>query len=591
MPHKKKISDEEKLSQLLSKPDPTPRERDAIRNLKKKLKKKEEERLIAESWKRERQAIRDDFSALVYKNPVEEYIKARCMTRHFILHIGPTNTGKTYQSLQRLKEARHGVYLSPLRLLALEVQERFLEEGVLCSMLTGEEEDIVPGAGLMSCTVEKVDISDEFDVAVVDECQMLRDPDRGWAWTRAILGLICPEIHVCMAPEAEKIVISMITSCGDTYEVHRHQRKTGLIVERKPFDFKNDVQKGDALVVFSRRQVIGLAAALENLGVKTSVIYGALPYRTRKEQVRRFANGETDVVVATDAIGMGMNLPIRRVVFMEVEKFDGRELRYLCEHEIKQIAGRAGRFGIYDQGYVASAEEPWVIEEELASSFKPLNRVQLTIPDRLIDLPYTLDKILSIWNNYPTDQRVFIRRNMNREIDLYERLLNMTAANHTTLTNREYYDCISIPFDEKNPHLMKFWLKLCREHFVEHHPIRFPELKSFSTSPLEMWEIYYKVLDLYYQFTKRFEIEMDPVKVMNTKAEVSDHILEELAKKPRRTCRRCHKPLPWNYRFNECQACYEAGQMAIAEMWRYDMENIRPGGGFSRKRRGGRHRP
>lgn len=127
-------------------------------------------------------------SEKIPSNPADMYPLARAMNRHFIIHVGPTNSGKTYQSLQILAQAASGVYVAPLRLLALEIQERFWEKGILCSMQTGEEEELIENATIMSCTAEMVNLSIAYDVAVVDECQMLGDRERGYAWTKAILG-------------------------------------------------------------------------------------------------------------------------------------------------------------------------------------------------------------------------------------------------------------------------------------------------------------------------------------------------------------------------------------------------------------------
>ena len=152
--------------------------------------------------------------------------------------------------------------------------------------------------------------------------QMVADPYRGHNWTRAVLGLRAEEIHLCMAPEAEDIIVQMIKRCGDQFRVVRHKRNTRLTLETKPYNLKRDLRKGDALIVFSKKSVLALAAHLENEGTTAASYMGPAP-ATRREQVRRFLAKETDVVVSTDAIGMGLNLPIRRIVFVETRKFDG----------------------------------------------------------------------------------------------------------------------------------------------------------------------------------------------------------------------------------------------------------------------------
>ena len=256
------------------------------------------------------------------------YPQARLLKRHFILHIGDTNTGKTYEAIQELKESESGIYLAPLRLLALEIQERLNNEGVICSMTTGEEEDIIPNAKHMSSTIEKLDINKYYDICVIDEAQMIEDDDRGWAWTTAILGAYSERIHICMSENARNIVIKLIELCNDTYEIVEHKRNTDLVFENKKFNFKNGIKKNDALIVFSRKKVLSVATELEHMGIKASVIYGALPYSVRKNEIKKFLDGETEVVVSTDAIGMGMNLPIKRIVFLESTKYDGKEIRY-----------------------------------------------------------------------------------------------------------------------------------------------------------------------------------------------------------------------------------------------------------------------
>ena len=501
---------------------------------------------------------RNDILALLPLNPIDAYPEARALLRHFIIHVGATNTGKTYQSLQRLKEAHHGVYLSPLRLLALEVQERFLMEDVMCSMSTGEEEDIVPDATIMSCTVEKLHVEEVYDIAVVDECQMIADIDRGYAWTRAILGLMCTEIHLCMAPEALPIICKMIEECNDTYEIHEHTRDTELVFEDEPYDLERDLTPGDALIVFSKKKVLALASHLKAMDRKVSVIYGALPYQSRKEQVRLFLEGQTDVVVATDAIGMGMNLPIRRVVFMETEKFDGVTYRHLEPQEVKQIAGRAGRRGMYDIGYVRSVENCEQVKAMLEQPLPPLPVIQLGVPDNIINLDHRLDDILNTWQSLPTSD-VYRRRDVSREVQLY-RILHDRVPN---LNNYDYYDAITIPFAE-TPEIQREWLNFCTIFFTKgEDALWFP---SRNPKNLDEYETYYKILDLYYQFCNRFELPFEYDLLIETKAEVANHICDILVdnlRLYRRVCRLCGKPLRWDHPFPVCEACY-AKQHAIA---------------------------
>jgi hypothetical protein len=259
-----------------------------------------------------KEQVKIEIEQLLPHDPKNEYLTARQLNRHFIIHVGNTNTGKTHSSLEALKNARKGLYLAPLRLLALEVQEKLNSEKVPCNLITGEEENIVIGAEHISSTVEKVNLTNFFDVCVIDECQMIGDSSRGFAWTKAILGVLAKEIHICTAPEALDLLMKIIKTCNDTFEIVEHHRDTELKSERGRFNIAKEVQEGDALVVFSKKNVLAVASDLINRGIKASIIYGSLPYNTRKRQFQRFLKGETYVVVCTDAIGMGVNLPIKR---------------------------------------------------------------------------------------------------------------------------------------------------------------------------------------------------------------------------------------------------------------------------------------
>ncbi len=206
-------------------------------------------------------------------------------------------------------------------------------------LVTGEEQFLIDGARHQSSTIEMVSLKTRYEVAVIDEAQMIADKSRGGAWTAAIMGVCADTVYVCAAPEAEQRLVEIIKDCGDEYKVVHHRRMTPLEYEEEKFIFPDDVKPGDALIVFSRRNVHAVAAQLWKKHVSCSIIYGALPYDVRHKQAELFAAGKTDVVVATDAIGMGMNLPIRRVVLMETVKYDGFERRSLTYGEIKGKKG------------------------------------------------------------------------------------------------------------------------------------------------------------------------------------------------------------------------------------------------------------
>ena len=162
--------------------------------------------------------------------PYEWYPATRALQRTVHLHVGPTNSGKTYNALKALENAKSGIYAGPLRLLAHEVYSRFMSKGKNCALITGEEQRIPQDVDsyFMSCTVEMTPLNEPVDVAVVDEIQMIGDAERGWAWTQAFLGVQAKELHLCGEERAVELIQSFCATIGDECVVHRYQRLSGL---------------------------------------------------------------------------------------------------------------------------------------------------------------------------------------------------------------------------------------------------------------------------------------------------------------------------------------------------------------------------
>ncbi len=494
--------------------------------------------------------VKSSIERLIPAHPKDEYPKARVMRREFIIHYGYTNTGKTYHALQRLKQADKGVYLSPLRLLALEVQETLNMSDVPCSLLTGEEEDILENANHMSSTVEKLDINQYYDVCVIDECQMIGDSQRGFAWTRAILGVRSPEIHLCCAPEALGLLKKIISECGETYTLTEHVRNTELVYVNEPFDIRSNVEPGDALVAFSKKKVLGIASELYAMGIKASVIYGALPYNTRKKQLERFLSGETTAVVATDAIGMGLNLPIRRVIFMEDEKYDGTEVRRLRQNEVKQIAGRAGRMGIYDTGYVLSQEGAEGIDTLLYELNDNLSKAYLGFSEILLTIDTDILDVLKIWYSMRTSS-LYTKTDITRALFLINELrirgMDFPKGDLLRLTN--------IPFSEDNQEVFALWLHYC-SNYKKNMGIPLPLLRDESLYGLED---YYKCIDLYYSFSKAIGAPYSLELIRKRKQETADKINEILISQilsQGKVCSSCGRNLEWDYPYGICEKCF-----------------------------------
>lgn len=483
----------------------------------------------------------------------ELYPAARTMNRHFILHLGGTNSGKTYSALEALKEADTGVYLAPLRLLAYEVYEKLNREDYPCSLLTGEESAPVEGACFIASTMEMADFDQQYEIAVIDEAQMVEDESRGGAWTSAILGILADTVHVCASPNAREILVRMIEECGDTCEIVYHERKTPLLVDETSFQFPSGVRKGDALIVFSRRNVHAVAAELQGKGYKCAVIYGALPYDVRHRQAELFATGKMDVVVATDAIGMGMNLPIRRVVFLEQKKFDGRTDRFLRSDEVKQIAGRAGRLGMYDEGYVNAYGGKKQIRKKLKSPDEKIKEAILGFPKALLGIDAKLSDIIKQWTKIPI-QEGYRRAVTEREYELCVEL-------EQYCNDKDFiYNCITIAYDEKDADLRMMWREMCRDEWKgKDYPVT-RMIPTPAYEDLKGLEQSYRICDLLYAYCDRFGHPQYIPDIQEAKERISERIQKELEKErlQQRTCRRCGQKLRWNYPYGICSECFEA---------------------------------
>ncbi|KJZ74547.1 hypothetical protein HIM_06143 [Hirsutella minnesotensis 3608] len=301
-----------------------------------------------------------------FRFPHEFFPATRTMQRTIHVHVGPTNSGKTYNALKALEASQRGVYAGPLRLLANEVQQRLEAKGYPCALITGEEVRTPADTDrfFISCTVEMIPLNKVFDVAVIDEIQMIESEDRGSAWTNALLGVQAKEVHVCGEDRTVNLLQSLCASVGDKCIVHRYERLSPLkTMDRALGDNLDKLEKGDAIVAFSRINLHAYKQKIERAtGRRCAIVYGSLPPDVRVKQAALFNNPDNDYdfIVASDAIGMGLNLEIRRVIFSAITKYDSNGLRRLTAPELRQIGGRAGRYrtAANANGTTAESSEP-----------------------------------------------------------------------------------------------------------------------------------------------------------------------------------------------------------------------------------------
>jgi len=252
------------------------------------------------------------------------YPAARRMKRRIIFHAGVTNSGKTHMALERLKQVTYGVYCAPLRLLAHEIYVRLNQGGLKCTLMTGQESKEIPMSTHSSCTIEMLNLHHVMEVAILDEIQMISDEQRGRVWTRALLGVCAAEVHLCGDASAIPIVQKLVEQVGEKLEIFEYNRHNELKITKSLQSSITKVQDRDCIVAFSRKDIYAIKNLIETTtNKKCCVIYGSLPPETRAEQADLFndPNSGYTVMVASDAVGMGMNLNIRRIIFWKLSKF------------------------------------------------------------------------------------------------------------------------------------------------------------------------------------------------------------------------------------------------------------------------------
>ena len=289
--------------------------------------------------------------------------------------LGPTNTGKTHYAIERMLGHRTGVIGLPLRLLAREVYERCVAARgpSVVALVTGEERIVPPRAAYWVCTVEAMPVGMGADFLAVDEIQLCADPERGHVFTDRLLN--ARGLHETLFLGAETMRGAIAGLVPGVRFVRRERFSTLTYTGEKKV---SRMQPRSAVVGFSVESVYAIAELIRRQKGGAAVVMGALSPRTRNAQVAMYQEGDVDFLVATDAIGMGLNLDVKHVAFSSTSKFDGRRMRPLLPNELAQIAGRAGRhtmagtFGVTGE---AGPLHPEIVEAITESRFLPVRRL------------------------------------------------------------------------------------------------------------------------------------------------------------------------------------------------------------------------
>jgi len=295
--------------------------------------------------------------------------------------LGPTNTGKTHFAMERLLAHASGIIGFPLRLLARENYERAVKikgPGKV-ALITGEEKILPPGAKYFLCTVESMPLDKPVHFLAVDEIQMCADAERGHVFTARLLHARGEEETLFLGAETIKPLIRKLVP-----EAEFDQRPRFSTLSYSGQRKINRLPPQSAIVAFSATDVYAIAEQVRRHRGGAAVVMGALSPRTRNAQVAMYQAGEVDHIVATDAIGMGLNMDVNHVAFAAIRKFDGKRSRPLGEPELAQIAGRAGRH-MNDGTFGVTADAP-VISPEMVENieqhrFKPIKLIYWRNPD------------------------------------------------------------------------------------------------------------------------------------------------------------------------------------------------------------------
>ena len=298
------------------------------------------------------------------------------MTKYKVTAVlGPTNTGKTHLAIETMLSFESGMIGFPLRLLAREVYDKVIKKVGLdkVALITGEEKIIPAGAKYFLCTVESMPIDKSLDFVGVDEIQMCADHERGHIFTDRLLNIRGNKLTMFMGSSTIKNIISKLDD--DIEFINRNRLSKLTYTGHKKI---SRINRKTAIIAFSAEEVYAIAELIRRQKGGAAIVMGSLSPKTRNAQVELYQSGDVDFLVATDAIGMGINMDLDYVYFSNLRKFDGKKLRKLNLSEIGQIAGRAGRylndgsFGITGDCKEINADEVDLLENHKFEEIKTL---------------------------------------------------------------------------------------------------------------------------------------------------------------------------------------------------------------------------
>ena len=360
--------------------------------------------------------------------------------------LGPTNTGKTYVAIEKMLEFESGIFGLPLRLLAREVYDKCVNKvgSEKVALITGEEKIIPSSASYFICTVESMPKNKEVDFIAIDEIQMCADRERGHIFTERLLESRGKKLTMFLGSQVMANIINELVENVDFEKKERYSKLSYSGIKKI-----SRLEGKVAIIAFSIEEVYAIAELVRRQKGGAAVIMGSLSPKTRNSQVGLYQSGDVDYLIATDAIGMGLNMDINEIYFSNLKKFDGKKTRRLNLIEMSQIAGRAGRykndggFGTTGDCETLNSDEIEKIEKHQLPDTKSIfwrnSKLDFKNPEKLIE---TLE--------LKPKQKNLLRTNDSLDESVLRFFLKKGANNIIYRKNLELlWECCQIPDFEK----------------------------------------------------------------------------------------------------------------------------------------------
>ena len=367
-------------------------------------------------------------------------------SQKIIALLGPTNTGKTHVAIEKMLEYDTGIFGLPLRLLAREVYDKCMEKiGVeKVALITGEEKIIPSTAQYFICTVESMPKNKEVDFIALDEIQMCADRERGHIFTQRMLEARGAKLTMFLGSQ---VMAKIIDDLVDGVEFEKKERYSKL--SYSGIKKISRLDRKVAIIAFSIEEVYAIAELVRRQKGGAAIIMGSLSPKTRNSQVGLYQSGDVDYLIATDAIGMGLNMDINEIYFSNLKKFDGKKTRRLNLIEMSQIAGRAGRYK-NDGGFGTTGDCETLNSDEIEKIEKHQLPNTKMIYWRNSQLNFeTPEKLISSLEKKPNQQNL-LRTNDSLDESVLRFFLKKGSNNIIYHKNLELlWECCQIPDFEK----------------------------------------------------------------------------------------------------------------------------------------------